>query len=60
MSVTTNNLTVAQAARLLGVSAATLRRWEAQGLAMPDAKTLGGHRRYSPERVQQIAGKMRR
>src|SRR6218665_1355814 len=37
---------VAEAARLAGVSASTLRLWEAQGLVVPD-RSATGHRQYS-------------
>ena len=37
---------VSDAARTLGISAATLRLWERQGLVQPD-RTRGGNRRYS-------------
>src|SRR5262245_36574215 len=37
---------VSDAARTLGISAATLRLWERQGLVEPD-RTRGGNRRYS-------------
>lgn len=37
---------VSDAARRLGISAATLRLWERQGLVQPD-RTRGGNRRYS-------------
>ena len=48
---------VAEAARLAGVSASTLRLWEAQGLVVP-GRSDTGHRQYSAEdvtRVQRIA-----
>ena len=38
-------LSIDEAARKLGVSTKTLRRWEAEGKIKP-SHTLGGHRRY--------------
>jgi excisionase family DNA binding protein len=42
------NLTSKQAARLLGVSEASVKRWADGGL-LPALKTAGGHRRFRPE-----------
>jgi excisionase family DNA binding protein len=44
------NLTSKQAARLLGVSEASVKRWADGGL-LPALKTAGGHRRFRPEDV---------
>jgi excisionase family DNA binding protein len=44
------NLTSKEAARLLGVSEASVKRWADGGL-LPSAKTAGGHRRFRPEDV---------
>ncbi|HYO90974.1 MAG TPA: B12-binding domain-containing protein [Pyrinomonadaceae bacterium] len=44
------NLTSKGAARLLGVSEASVKRWADAGL-LPTAKTVGGHRRFRPEDV---------
>jgi len=41
-----HDLTVMGAARFMGVSPNTIRRWSDQG-ALPHSRTLGGHRRYS-------------
>lgn len=41
---------VAEAARIAGVSASTLRLWESQGLVVPD-RSEAGHRQYSSEHV---------
>ena len=43
-------LTSKEAARLLGVSEASVKRWADGGL-LPSAKTAGGHRRFRPEDV---------
>ena len=44
------NLTSRQAARLLGASEASVKRWADGGL-LPNMKTAGGHRRFRPEDV---------
>ena len=38
-------ITIGQAAKALGVSITTLRRWEAEGKLLPE-HTVGNHRRY--------------
>ncbi|HWE09132.1 MAG TPA: helix-turn-helix domain-containing protein [Solirubrobacteraceae bacterium] len=55
-------LTISAVADAVGVSAQTLRLWEAQGLLEPD-RTAGGQRRYSTRQVaraHQIADMRRR
>ena len=44
---------VAEAARLAGVSASTLRLWESQGLVVPH-RSETGHRQYSAEDVARL------
>ena len=44
------NLTSREAARLLGVSEASVKRWADAGL-LPVLKTVGGHRRFRPADV---------
>lgn len=39
-------LSVSEAAKILGVSISTLRRWEKEGKLIPDVRTKGGQRRY--------------
>lgn len=39
-------VTIGEAAKVLGVSITTLRRWEKEGRLQPDEITPGGHRRY--------------
>lgn len=46
-------LTTAQAARLLGVGPATVRRWAAEG-KITAVRTLGGHRRFAPEEIERV------
>ena len=40
-----SKLTIAEAAKLKGVSTSTLRRWETEGKLIPE-RTANGHRRY--------------
>ncbi len=47
-------LTTAEAAAVLKVSAATLKRWTQSGL-LPSERTAGGHRRFRAEDVQALA-----
>lgn len=42
---------ISEAARMVGVSAATLRAWEREGLVRP-SRTLSGYRRFSPADVE--------
>lgn len=44
---------VAEAARLAGVSASTLRLWESQGLVVP-FRSVTGHRQYSADDVARL------
>jgi len=44
---------VAEAARLAGVSASTLRLWESQGLVVP-GRSETGHRQYSADDVARL------
>jgi excisionase family DNA binding protein len=46
-------LTSNQTAQRLAVSPKTIARWAKQGL-LPHLRTLGGHRRYDPEMVDQL------
>jgi putative resolvase len=43
---------VAEAAKFLGVSKSTLRRWEREGKLLPDERTPGGQRRYDLARLR--------
>ena len=46
-------ITISQAAKRLGVSTKTLRRWEKSGKLLPQ-RTAGGHRRYDIESLRSI------
>jgi MerR family transcriptional regulator, light-induced transcriptional regulator len=46
-------LTSREAARMLGVSEASVKRWADSGL-LPTEKTAGGHRRFRPEDVAAV------
>jgi excisionase family DNA binding protein len=45
---------IAEAARVLGVNASTLRRWEREGRIEP-FRTTGGHRRYDLDQLHGLA-----
>ena len=49
---------VSEAAELVGVSAASLRKWSDQGL-LPVYRTPGGQRRYDPADLDQFLASMR-
>lgn len=55
-------LTVGELARRLGVHAATLRSWEADGILRPDRDRTTGYRQYGPDSVRdaEIAWQLRR
>ena len=50
-------LTTNEFAAVLGVTPATVRRWDARGMLKPEATTIGGHRRYTHDQVVLAAGK---
>ena len=50
-------LRIGQAAKLLGVSPTTMRRWEEEGYLMPALRTKGNHRRYTYKQVIQAQGR---
>ena len=47
---------VSETANLLGVHPQTVRRWEVEGVLIPDHKTPRGHRRYSEEQLKSFIG----
>lgn len=51
-------LRTAEAARALGVSAATLRRWARAGKVAPASKTLGGQDRWDLDDLREQIRKL--
>jgi excisionase family DNA binding protein len=51
-------LTTSQAARHLGVSMSTVRRWADQG-HLPTLRTPGGQRRFRPEQLDAFVASLR-
>lgn len=47
-------LTIGAAARLLGVSAKTLRRWDEDGWFKPEYRLPSGHRFYTQDQVKRV------
>ena len=47
----TNLISISKAAKILGVSEITLRRWDSEG-KLPSIKTEGGHRRYDISKLK--------
>jgi len=45
-------LSISQASRILSVCTKTMRRWDESGTFTADCRTMGGHRRYSLERLK--------
>ena len=46
------NISIGQAAEVIGVSISTLLRWEEDQLYKPDFRTKGSHRRYDLSRIE--------
>jgi excisionase family DNA binding protein len=46
-----NMVSISAAAKILGVSVVTLRRWDSEG-RLPSIKTEGGHRRYDISKIR--------
>lgn len=51
------HFTALQTAKIFGVSTRTLERWRSSGQFVPDAKTVGGHSRYSEKQIEEFLGK---
>ena len=51
-------ISISKAAYMLGVSATTLRRWDASGHLKSAFRTFGGHRRYKMATLLEITGQM--
>ena len=49
-------VSVGQAAKLIGVSSSTLRRWEREKRLSSCSRTLGGHRRYLLSALKEAVG----
>ena len=45
-------ISIGQAAKVIGVSISTLRRWEDEGFFKCDFRTKGGHRRYGVSKIE--------
>ena len=52
-------LTISEAARFLGVSLSTVRRWSDAGV-LPSYRTPGGQRRYNREQLESFLAGLRR
>ena len=52
-------LSTSQAARALGVSLGTIRRWSDMGY-LESYRTPGGQRRFSREQIEQFIGSLQR
>ena len=48
------DITTAMAAKMLRVSVQTMRRYEKEGLVIPDYRTPGGHRRYFLATIEEL------
>jgi excisionase family DNA binding protein len=53
------SLTISEAARYLGVSLSTVRRWSDAG-ALPSYRTPGGQRRFSRDQLDDFLRSLRR
>ena len=51
-------MTIGEAAKLLGVSVQTLRRWEREGKIEPAQRTPGGQRRYDSTQLRPVTRAM--
>lgn len=49
-------LSIGRAAKVLGVSISTLRRWEKNNKLLPQFKTIGKHRRYAINILKEFMG----
>ena len=46
-------ISISKAAKLIGVSISTMRRWESENYLLPNFRTLGGHRRYCKRHLKE-------
>lgn len=51
-------LTISQAAKLVGVTPATLRNWERDGRLMPKRNPMNGYRLYKREDIEHYLQKV--
>ena len=51
------DMSIGQAACVLGVAVVTLRRWDKTGRLTPAWRTPGGHRRYSMDDLNALTGR---
>lgn len=49
-----SQVTIAEAARLLGVSASTLRNWDKLGKLKPHRHPLNGYRMYDRKEIERL------
>lgn len=54
MAMNSINMRIKQVAEQLGISLATLRRWEAQGVIPEVPRTTLGWRLYSPDEIARL------
>lgn len=53
-TIESHNLTIAQAANLLGVSVSTLRNWDRQGKLTPHRHPINGYRMYNRAEIVRL------
>ena len=46
-------ISISKAAKLIGVSISTMRRWESENYLLPNFRTLGRHRRYCKRHLKE-------
>ncbi len=51
-------ISISKVSNLLAVSISTLRRWDDKSLLTSSFRTVGGHRRYSLSKIQEMSGVM--
>ena len=51
---------IGEAAKILGLTATTLRTYEKKGYLIPDSKTITKHRRYSKEQIDEYIKNLRK
>ena len=56
MKIDNQYVSIGDAAKMMGVSVPTLRRWHRQGKFEIEFRTFGGHRRYSISSIREFLG----